>query len=359
MYPQFSLKSDTELLSSKIRRISTHPWRIMEVCGGQTNSIIRYNLNALLPNTIELVHGPGCPVCVTPAAIVDKAIALAMRNDTVLLTFGDMMRVSGSNGDTLLDVRSRGEGEIKILYSPLDALSIAKNMPEKEIVFLAVGFETTAPIYAIMLLEAEKRKIHNLSIISSLFTIPAAINMIGSDPECRIDGILAAGHVCCITGEGDYIKLSEKLKKPIVITGFEPSDIMLGIYHCIEMLENRTPALYNAYRRAVGNAGNIKAKKDLYEVFEPSDKEWRGIGKIPQSGLKLRSRYEHYDALSRFLTKVESHETTLCCAGDIMCGKISVHDCPYFGKQCTPEHPMGAAMISTEGVCIILYNYAL
>lgn len=354
---RFALKEDSETLSRRIKEIASHKWRIMEVCGGQTNSIIRYNLEALLPDNIELVHGPGCPVCVTPAAIVDKAAELAMKENIVLLTFGDMMRVPGSDGETLSEVRSKG-GNIKILYSPLDAVTMAENMPGKEIIFLAVGFETTAPIYAFMILEAEKRKICNLSIISSLFAIPSAIRMIVSDPDNRIDGVLAAGHVCSITGEDEYEKLSESLKKPVVITGFEPTDIMLGIYHCIKMLEEGKPSLFNAYRRAVNRSGNVKAKGDLYEVFEPADNQWRGIGTIPASGLKLKRKYEHYNALLRFPTKADACETAVCRAGDIMFGKIQVHQCPYFRKQCTPEHPLGAAMVSAEGVCSIVYNYS-
>lgn len=356
----FSLRDEVEIIAERICRSIDGKWRIMEVCGGQTRSIARYNIEAMLPPQIELVHGPGCPVCVTPSQIIDNAVTLVMEHGVTLLTFGDMMRVPGSNGKPLADYRARGAA-IRIIYSPLDILKIAADNADKEFVMLAVGFETTAPLYAFTILEARKQHIRNLSFLTSLFTVPAVIEAIASDSDARIDGILAAGHVCAITGEREYELLSEKINMPVVITGFEPPDIMLGIYVCMKMLQCGKAACKNAYRRVVAHDGNIEARQMMYGVFESCDAAWQGIGVINESGLRLRKEYEQFDAAGRFSLKTEkmgNKETFHCPAGEIMQGKMQAGDCKYFGTECTPETPLGAAMVTAEGVCSILYNYS-
>lgn len=357
----FSMSSvGIDAISRRIRQTVDRQWRIMEVCGGQTRSMIKYNIEALLPPGIELVHGPGCPVCVTPPHVMDTAVSLAENSGVTLLTFGDMMRVPDSSGKPLSGYRGRGSS-IKIIYSPLDALDFAAADRGRDFVMLAVGFETTAPLYAFAIEEAQRRDIKNLSFLTSLFTVPAAIEAIVSDPATCIDGILAAGHVCAITGEEEYRALSEKTSRPIVITGFEPYDIMLGIYLCTEMLQCGKPAVRNAYGRVVAKSGNIAARQAMYKVFEPCDAVWQGIGEIAGSGLKLRKEFEQFDAARRFPLKTTAmrDETGLYCpAGEIMQGKMQPSGCKYFGSECTPEAPLGAAMATAEGVCSILYNYS-
>ena len=356
----FSSQDEVEIIAERICRIIDRKWRIMEVCGGQTRSIVKYNVEALLPPQIELVHGPGCPVCVTPSVVIDDAVSLVKNRGVTLLTFGDMMRVPDSGGKPLSDYRAEGNS-VKIIYSPLDALDFAAADTGREFVILAVGFETTAPLYAFAITEARKRKIRNLSFLSSLYTVPAAIGAIASDSESRIDGILAAGHVCSITGEREYEILSRKINKPVVITGFEPADIMLGIYVCLKLLQCGMATSKNAYRRAVAKEGNIKARQIMYEVFESCDSVWHGIGLIPESGLRLKKEYEQFDAAKRFslkTAKMDDKNRFICPAGEIMQGKMQAGQCKYFGKQCTPETPLGAAMITAEGVCSILYNYS-
>lgn len=356
----FLSQPGVETIAERICRSIDRKWRIMEVCGGQTRSIVKYGIESLLPPQIELIHGPGCPVCVTPSQVIDDAVTLATKHGATLLTFGDMMRVPGSNGKLLSEYRSAGN-RIRIIYSPLDILDIATVNSNKEFVMLAVGFETTAPLYAFVISEAMRRNINNISFLTSLFTVPAAINMIASDSDNRIDGILAAGHVCTITGEQEYETLSKMINKPVVITGFEPVDIMLGIYICLKMLQCGKAACKNAYRRAVAKEGNINARRLMYEVFESCDTLWQGIGSIADSGLKLKHKYEQFDATVRFslkTTKMKNTTSFYCPAGEIMQGKINAGECKYFGTQCTPETPLGAAMVTAEGVCAILYNYS-
>lgn len=356
----FSGKNDVEVIAERICRTIDRKWRIMEVCGGQTRSIVKYNIESMLPPQIELVHGPGCPVCVTPSRIIDVAVSLMESYGVTLLTLGDMMRVPGSNGRALSEYRSAGM-PVKIIYSPLDVLDIAEADGNREFVLLAVGFETTAPLYAFAITEARRRHITNLSFLTSLFTVPAAIETIASDSDTRIDGILAAGHVCSITGEREYDILSRKINKPVVITGFEPADIMLGIYICLKLLQCGKVACKNAYRRAVAREGNIKARQIMHEIFESCDSVWQGIGLIPESGLELKKEYEQFDAERRFSLKTAkmANDTSFYCpAGEIMQGKMQTGQCKYFGIQCTPETPLGAAMVTAEGVCSILYNYS-
>ncbi|MCP9612119.1 hydrogenase formation protein HypD [Coprobacter tertius] len=343
-------------ISDAIKRITKHPWQIMEICGGQTHSLAKYRIEELLPKEITLVHGPGCPVCVTPIPIIDCALDIARRKNTIMVSFGDMLRVPGSKDD-LLTVKAEG-ADIRIAYSPLDTLKTARENPEKEVVFFAIGFETTAPLHALTIAEAEKTKLKNFSIISSLFTVPPAIRSILHDKDCLINGILAAGHVCTITGLKEYHKLAKEEKIPITVTGFEPIDLLYGIYTCIQQLETNTFEVHNAYKRAVSESGNISAQNLIQHYFQSTDAEWRGLGTLPKSGLRLRSEYEQYDAIKRFhLKPKQSILELLCVSGEIMRGKIQPTSCRHFGHRCTPEHPLGAAMVSSEGTCAAFYRY--
>lgn len=339
-----------------LHRITRHPWRIMEICGGQTHAIARYGIEKLLPPQITLIHGPGCPVCVTPETTVEKAMQIAGRSDVVFTTFGDMLRVPGISGD-LLSLKSRG-ADIRMLYSPLDALPIAKALPGKEVVFLAVGFETTVPVYASAILSAQQQKITNFSLLTSLYTVPPAIEAIMADDECRIDGLLAAGHVCTVEGYDRYEELARRLGVSISVTGFTPVELLLGIYHDIRLLENGEHDVYNAYPAAVSRHGNRKAKEAVEEVFQPCDQTWRGIGRLPASGLQIKKRYEHFDALKCFpVGEVFPDRKSECRAGDVLKGKTTPAHCPAFGRRCTPEHPLGALMVSSEGACAAYYRY--
>lgn len=347
-----------EILIGAIHSITHHPWRIMEICGGQTHAFAKYRLEEHLPKEITWIHGPGCPVCVTPAETIEMALSLAEQKDVIFTSFGDMLRVPG-NRTNLLEVKACG-ADIRIVYSPLDALKIAQENPNKEIIFFAIGFETTIPIHAMTLAEAARKKIHNFSMLTSLFTVPAAIRSLKEEPDCDLDGILAAGHVCAITGIEEYRMMAKELKMPIAVTGFEPIDLLYGIYHCIKLLESGSNTVFNAYKRIVLNTGNTKAQQIIDQVFIHSDQAWRGLGIIPNSGYKMRPEYEHYDALERFgVNKKNYKEKNLCRAGDIMRGKIQPELCQRFGKNCTPQHPLGAPMVSSEGACAAYYRYKL
>ena len=343
-------------LADQIARITCRPWVIMEICGGQTHSIMKYNLTELLPSEINLVHGPGCPVCVTPAEKIDKAIHLAGLDDVILVSYGDMLRVPGSSKD-LLSAKAAG-GDVRTVYSPLDAVKIAKENPTKKVVFFAVGFETTAPANALSVVEASRSGIKNYFLLSSHVLVPPAMRAILSDEECKIQAFLAAGHVCTIMGYHEYIPISDEFKVPIVITGFEPLDILNGIYAAIKQLESGRHLTENQYSRAVTVEGNLPAQKLLEEVFEVSDREWRGIGVIPASGFQLNSKYAAFDAEKVFdFPAIPRLDNILCMAGEILKGRKKPDECTAFGKQCTPEHPLGAPMVSSEGACSAYYRY--
>lgn len=328
----------------------------MEICGGQTHAIARYRLEEMLPPEIQLLHGPGCPVCVTPAETIDRALHLAQRPDVILASFGDMMRVPGSKED-LLQVKAKG-GNVCMLYSPLDAVKLAEENPDKEVVFFAIGFETTTPIHLMALKEAIRRRLDNFSLLTSFFTVPPAIEAILSDKECKVDGFLTAGHVCAITGNAAYHGLSERFRTPMVVTGFEPVDLLYGVYRCLCQLEAGIYKVENAYKRAVPEGGNPGACKLMDEMLEPCDLEWRGIGTIPNSGRQLREELKKYSARERFnFLSEEIRFSSECIAGEIMKGKKQPHDCLHFGTSCRPEHPVGAPMVSSEGVCAAYYRY--
>ncbi|MCS7148768.1 MAG: hydrogenase formation protein HypD [Geminocystis sp.] len=341
-----------------IQEIITQPWQIMEVCGGQTHSILKYGLDQLLPPEISLIHGPGCPVCVTDVRIIDIAVSIASQENVILCSFGDMLRVPGSKTD-LLSVKGKG-GDIRILYSPLDSLKIARENPHREVVFFAVGFETTAPTTAMTVYQAKRQGITNFSLLVSHVLVPPAMRAILSSPQCKIQGFLAAGHVCTVRGYHEYESICHEYKIPIVVTGFEPLDIIQGIYMCIQQLENKTYRVENQYRRCVKKEGNILAKKIVEEVFETSDYNWRGIGIIPNSGLKLRKDYASFDCILKFgiSPEIEPHwDDNPCIGGEILQGIKKPYQCEAFGLKCTPENPLGAPMVSSEGACAAYYRY--
>ncbi len=343
-------------ISEEIYKISQHPWVVMEICGGQTHSIMKYNIEEFLPEGIRLVHGPGCPVCVTPLELIDKAILLASRKDVIFTSFGDMLRVPGSESD-LLRVKAEG-GNVRMVYSPLDAVKIAEENPEKKIVFFAVGFETTAPANAFSVLEAKRRNLKNYSLLSSHVLVPPAIRAILSSPGTSIQAFLAAGHVCTVMGYEEYIPISREFNVPIVITGFEPVDILQGILASIKLLEKGEAKVDNQYSRVVTLKGNKAAQGALKDVFKVIDRKWRGIGNIPQSGFALSEKYSEFDADKIFgLENIEKMESPLCIAGEVLQGKKRPTECPAFGKECTPENPLGAPMVSSEGACAAYFHY--
>lgn len=334
-----------------------HPWTIMEICGGQTHTIVKFGIESFLSEQITLVHGPGCPVCVTPLEMIDKAIAIASRPDVIFTSFGDMLRVPGSEKD-LLTVKAEG-GNIRIVYSPLDALTIAQKFPDKNVVFFAVGFETTAPANAMAVWQAKKNGLKNFSILCSHVLVPPAIECILSSPTNRVQGFLAAGHVCAVMGYEEYIPLAAAYKVPIVVTGFEPVDILQGIYMAVKQLEERRLEVENQYSRAVRRKGNIPAKQLMAEVFETTDRHWRGIGNIPRSGLRLRGEFADFDAEKIFMVdNIRVQESEHCIAGLVLQGMKKPRECPAFGSLCTPEHPLGAPMVSSEGACAAYYHYS-
>lgn len=345
-----------ERLVQSIRAAATQCWVLMEVCGGQTHTIVKQGLDGLLGDSVELVHGPGCPVCVTPLEQIDRALRLAARPDVIFTSFGDMLRVPGSDGD-LFQVRARG-GDVRIVYSPLDALELARHNPEKQIVFFAVGFETTAPANAMAVLRARQLGIHNFSMVVSHVTVPPAIVALLESHNNRIQAFLAAGHVCSIMGWKEYEPLAAKYEVPIVITGFEPLDILEGVLMAVLQLEAGRYEVSNQYARAVTRDGNKPAQRALKQVFQVVDRAWRGIGTIPASGLALRAEFSEFDAVSRFgLENVTATEPEACRAGEILTGLLKPHECPEFGGACTPETPLGAPMVSSEGACAAYYNY--
>nr|MBN2276448.1 hydrogenase formation protein HypD [candidate division Zixibacteria bacterium] len=342
----------------KISVAASREWTIMEVCGGQTHSILKNGLDRLLPRRINILHGPGCPVCVTPIEMIDRAIEIAQRPGVILCSFGDMLRVPGSRRD-LLSVKAEG-GQVRTVYSPLDALEMARKNRDLEIVFFAIGFETTAPVNAAAVYQAATEHLDNFSILSAQVLVPPAIEVILNSEDCRVNGFLAAGHVCAITGYSDYEELVENYHTPFVITGFEPLDILQGIYMTVVMLEEGRPAVNNQYRRVVRRDGNPEAKRLMGKVFERVDRKWRGLGNIPGSGLGLRAEYAAFDAARKFgLEQYEKEEAGECISGLILQGLKKPFDCPAFSERCTPEHPLGATMVSSEGACAAYYHYSL
>ena len=350
---------DPEKIKSILREIKaevTRPWVIMEICGGQTHSIIKNGIDQLLPKNIELVHGPGCPVCVTPLELIDQAIQIAARPNVIFTSFGDMLRVPGSNKD-LLKVKSEG-GDVRIVYSPLESLKIARENPDKEVVFFAVGFETTAPGNAMAVYQAAREHIKNFSELVSHVLVPPAIRALLSSPKNRVQGYLAAGHVCAVMGWREYEPIAEQYNVPIVPTGFEPMDILSGILSVIRQLEKGEHKVDNQYARAVSKSGNEAAQKIINEVYEICDRKWRGIGIIPASGMCLREKYTDFDAGKKFgVSNIETHQPEVCISGIILQGLKKPIDCPAFGKTCTPQHPLGATMVSSEGACAAYYRY--
>ena len=343
-------------LLDDIHATATQPWAMMEVCGGQTHSIIRHGLDQLLPDGIELIHGPGCPVCVTPLEVIDKALEIAARPDVIFCSFGDMLRVPGSDKD-LFRVKSAG-GDVRVVYSPLDALNLARQNPDKQVVFFGIGFETTAPPNAMTVYQAKKLGIENFSLLVSHVRVPPAIEAIMTSPDCRVQAFLAAGHVCTVMGTGEYPPLSERFAVPIVVTGFEPLDILEGIRRAVHQLEDGRAEVENAYPRVVLPEGNPVAVKMLEDVFEVVDRSWRGIGMIPQSGWRLSERYRAYDAEDRFeVGDIHTQESSVCRSGEVLQGLIKPHECSAFGTLCTPRNPLGATMVSSEGACAAYYLY--
>jgi hydrogenase expression/formation protein HypD len=344
-------------LIARIRSAATRPWKLMEVCGGQTHTIVRQGLNELLEGAVEMIHGPGCPVCVTPIEQIDRALALAARPDVILTSFGDMLRVPGSHGD-LLGVKARG-GDVRIVYSPLDALALARATPGREVVFFAVGFETTAPANAMAVWRARALGVSNFSVLASHVTVPPAMSALLESPGNRVQAFLAAGHVCTVMGWTEYEPIAARYRVPIVVTGFEPVDILEGMLMAVQQLEQGRHEVENQYARAVRREGNRPAQELVRRVFEIVDRKWRGIGEIPASGLGLRAEFAVFDAELKFgLRDIHADESPLCRAGDVLRGRLAPPACPAFGDGCTPEHPLGAPMVSAEGACAAYYRYA-
>ncbi|WP_216893240.1 hydrogenase formation protein HypD [Nocardia alni] len=353
---EFSNPELAQRLLERIRATTTRRWAIMEVCGGQTHSIIRHGIDQLLPDQIEMIHGPGCPVCVTPLEIIDKALEIAAQPGVIFCSFGDMLRVPGSSKD-LFRVKSEG-GDVRVVYSPLDALTIAGQNPDKQVVFFGIGFETTAPANAMTVFQAQRLGIENFSLLVSHVLVPPAIAAIMESPDCRVQAFLAAGHVCSVMGTNEYPPLAEKYRVPMVVTGFEPLDILEGIRRTVIQLEEGRHELENAYPRAVSAAGNPAAQAMLEDVFEVTDRAWRGIGVIPRSGWRLSPRYRDYDAEYRFSVQdVHTEESSICRSGEVLQGLIKPTDCAAFGTKCTPRNPLGATMVSSEGACAAYYLY--
>ncbi len=340
----------------EIRRTVTRPWTLMEICGGQTHSIVRYGIDQLLPPEIELVHGPGCPVCVTPLELIDKALAIASIPDVIFCSYGDMLRVPGSGRD-LFSVKAAG-GDVRVVYSPLDAVELARQNPGKQVVFFAIGFETTAPPNVMSVVQARSLGLTNYSILVSHVRVPPAVNAILSSPSSRVQGFLLAGHVCSVMGYHEYPPLLEQFKVPMAVTGFEPLDLAQGILETVKLLEAGRVEIVNAYSRAVTFEGNLPAQKIIHQVFEECDRKWRGIGTIPMSGWRLRPEFDAFNAEKRFdVDEIRAEESPLCIAGQILQGLKKPHNCPAFGSACTPEHPLGATMVSSEGACAAYYRY--
>lgn len=339
-----------------IGRVVTRPWVLMEICGGQTHSIVKFGIDRLLPEGVELVHGPGCPVCVTPVGRIDQAIELAERPEVTLCSFGDMLRVPGTRGD-LLHAKARGS-DVRIVYSPLDALRLAMKNPAREVVFFGVGFETTAPSNALTVLTAAGQDVPNFSILVAHVCVPPAMTALLSDPQNRVQGFLAAGHVCAVMGTAEYPPIAERFRVPIVVTGFEPADLLHGMLLCLRQLEEGRHEVENAYARAVRNEGNARAMDAMRQVFQPADQAWRGMGVIPGSGLSIRPAFGRWDAQVKFgLPAVTEDRAGECRAADVLRGRLKPDQCPAFGVRCHPERPLGAPMVSSEGACAAYYRY--
>ena len=345
-----------ESLTAAIRAAATRPWVLMEVCGGQTHTILKSGLEELLPPQVSLVHGPGCPVCVTPIELIDKAVELALRPEIMFASFGDMLRVPGSRR-SLLDAKSEG-ADVRVVYSPLDALKLARDNPARQVVFFAVGFETTAPANAMAVYQASKLGVTNFSVLVAHVLVPPAMTALLESPNCKVQGFLAPGHVCTVQGYEEYIPLAERYRVPIVVTGFEPVDILEGVLLCVRQLEAGRAEVENQYARAVRRLGNRAAQEVVREVFEVSPRVWRGIGEIPQSGLRLRAAYQSFDAEQKFPLAVgRVAEPSICISGLVLQGLKKPHECEAFATLCTPEHPLGAPMVSSEGACAAYYLY--
>lgn len=347
-----------KLYFNEIYRVTTRPWTLMEICGGQTHSLVRNGILEMLPKQITMVHGPGCPVCVTSLGIIDEAIYLARQPDVIFCSFGDMLRVPGSS-KSLLQVKSEG-ADVRILYSPLEAVQLAQQHPEKEIVFFAVGFETTAPANALSVIQAYKQGVNNFSILASHVLVPPAMEALLSDKENKIDAFLAAGHVCTIMGMEEYYPIASRYKVPVVVTGFEPIDLLQGILMAVLQLEKGEYKVENQYARSVQREGNRHAMEAIREVFAIQDRIWRGIGSIGQSGLEVNEKYKQYNARVKFkLNLPDVEENKNCISGEIMKGLKKPVQCPNFGTLCKPEHPLGAPMVSSEGACAAYYHYTV
>lgn len=351
---------DAELAKQYLKEIEntvTQPWSIMEVCGGQTHSLVKNGIIEMLPKEVTMIHGPGCPVCVTPLRLIDKAVHLASQENVILCSFGDMLRVPGSQKN-LLEAKAQG-GDVRVLYSPLEAVKIAEDNPDKEVVFFAVGFETTAPANALSVIHAHRKNLKNYSILASHVLVPPAIKAVIDDEESNIDGFLAAGHVCTIMGNAEYHPLSAEYEVPIVVTGFEPLDVLQGILMVLRQLEQKKAAVENQYARIVREEGNPDAQKVIFEVFEIQNQVWRGIGEIPESGYGIKEKYAQYDAIKKFKIDIEeAPENPECISGQIMKGIKKPFECAQFGKKCKPTNPLGAPMVSSEGACAAYYHFS-
>jgi len=339
-----------------IQRLVTRPWTIMEICGGQTHTVMKFGIDHLLPTAVTLVHGPGCPVCVTPLELLDQAMAIARCPEVMFTSFGDMLRVPGSTAD-LLSVKAQG-GDVRLVYSPLDAVTLARKHPERQVVFFAVGFETTAPANAMAVWQAQQLGLGNFSVLCSHVLVPPAMRAMLDSPGNLVQGFLAAGHVCTVMGYAAYEPLAAAYRVPIVVTGFEPLDLLQGVYMVLQALEEGRWGVENQYARAVRREGNVPAQRLIHRVFEVCDRQWRGIGMIPQSGYRLRPEFADFDAAQRFgVASLLAHESPLCIAGEILQGRKKPQQCTAFGSRCTPEHPLGAPMVSSEGACAAYYQY--
>jgi len=353
---EFSDGEVAQRIAREIHAVTTRPWKIMEVCGGQTHSIIKNGIDQMLPAGVEMIHGPGCPVCVTPLELIDKALAIAAQPGVIFCSFGDMLRVPGTEKD-LFQIKGEG-GDVRIVYSPLDAVEVAAKNPDKQVVFFGVGFETTAPANAMTVHVAKRRGLKNFSVLVSHVLVPPAIAAILSAPENLVQAFLLAGHVCSVMGYWEYPPLVERFRVPMVVTGFEPLDLLDGIRRAVLQLEQGRYEVENAYERIVTFEGNQPAQKLLSEVFEVTDRAWRGIGVIPKSGWRLSADYREFDAEDRFqISGIRTVESPLCRAGDVLRGVLKPAQCAAFGKECTPRHPLGATMVSSEGACAAYYNY--
>jgi hydrogenase expression/formation protein HypD len=343
-------------LAREIHRLTTKPWNIMEVCGGQTHAIVKFGIDELLPKHITLIHGPGCPVCVTPLEIIEKALDIAARPNVIFTSFGDMLRVPGSTTD-LLSVKARG-GDVRIVYSPLDAVKIAEQNPGREVVFFGVGFETTAPATAMAVYQAAQKRLKNFFLLTSHVLVPPAMEALLSSPNCKVQAFLAAGHVCTVMGFEEYFPVAAKYHVPIVVTGFEPLDILQGVLMVVQQLESGRAEVENQYARSVRREGNLPAQKLIREVFRVIPRKWRGVGEIPRSGLGLNEAYAAFDAEKKFgVTEQHIEEPAECISGLVLQGLKKPHECSAFGTKCTPEHPLGATMVSSEGACAAYYRY--